>query len=247
MPKDSKNPGQPENRGSTNQPYTKTPLVFIHAPTERKILVPRLENYESMLKLAAEKIGTPDDVSRMVLKSSTVPGLDGEKVEISKELWPELVKELGTFEVDELKQNADNTAAKKPQVPQEPAGNGPIPTVASASTTRTAAVKPANKPTQAPSRDATPEATDIIAAEFEGHLARKRIHPLPAKAPGKEFTFHRAKPFPSSTKTQRLAALENLRFKRRADNRVLARRDNTGFGTNSAPPARGISIGHTAY
>lgn len=31
-----------------------------------------------------------------------VTGLEGEKVEISKELWPELVGELKTFEAEEL-------------------------------------------------------------------------------------------------------------------------------------------------
>ncbi|VDB94118.1 unnamed protein product [Peniophora sp. CBMAI 1063] len=80
-------------------PYPHAPLLLVSG--ERKIVVPRLADYNAMLALAKRKIPAirNSNIDGLVCKSASVPGLEGEKVEISEEVWAELIPRLRSFEV----------------------------------------------------------------------------------------------------------------------------------------------------
>ncbi|VDB94115.1 unnamed protein product [Peniophora sp. CBMAI 1063] len=102
MPKTSTDATVVNTEQLPHEPHTKTPLMLRH--NSRKILVPRLANYEAMVKISKNKIRALRYVAveHLTLTSTTVPGFEGEKAEISKELWPEVVDQLRTFDVQRV-------------------------------------------------------------------------------------------------------------------------------------------------
>ena len=71
-----------------------------------------------MLGIVRERIHDIKDVPSafLVLKSSSIPALKGEKVEISKESWPSIVDQLSTFEVEEIGYKQARETLPRPMV-----------------------------------------------------------------------------------------------------------------------------------
>ncbi|VDB94116.1 unnamed protein product [Peniophora sp. CBMAI 1063] len=98
----------------TAEPYAKLPLLLLDPAADRKIVIPRLESYQDMIMLVKRKLdGLANASSKsVVLKSTSVPGLEGEKVEISEEAWPDIAAHVKSIEVEATKRVRSDTVGK---------------------------------------------------------------------------------------------------------------------------------------
>lgn len=91
MPKEPSSNAKGKAKEYVLQPYTKAPLMLVHAPSDRKILVPRLEDYEVRALPLLLILQCPDPIarkcSRYAAKRYRLSLTSGREALLSSPLW----------------------------------------------------------------------------------------------------------------------------------------------------------------